>query len=225
MAATPAPQTHRLLYRELQPGRDYWVLDDVLQKPLEVRQRMLLRNDWVQGAPYRPESWPGMRAQPALHEDELAPIETWFKARTGRRTIFQPTVHEGSSLNHNCIQVVSAREGTVRPHTDSRLLCTHAGVLYLSPEGPAHAGTTFFRVRNADGSLGGNTIASRHANLVEALGTRFVPPGLFVPDVAVDYRFNRLLLYRADLIHSATAYFGEALEDRRMAAVFFWLAR
>ena len=67
-------------------------------------------------------------------------------------------------------------------------------------------------------------IASRHTNLVDALGTRFVPPDLFVPDVSVDYRFNRLLLYRADLIHSATTYFGNALAERRMAAVFFWLA-
>ena len=55
--------------------------------------------------------------------------------------------------------------------------------------------------------------------------TRFVAPDLFVEDVAIDYRFNRMLVYRADLIHSATAYFGEALEERRMALVFFWLAR
>jgi hypothetical protein len=60
-------------------------------------------------------------------------------------------------------------------------------------------------------------------NLVDALGTRFVPPGSFVEDVRIPNRFNRLLLYTAAMIHSATAYFGSVLEDERMAAVFFWM--
>ena len=63
-----------------------------------------------------------------------------------------------------------------------------------------------------------------HANLVEALGTRFVAVGSFAEDLRIEHRYNRLLLYRANLIHSATAYCGQALEDKRMAAVFFWMA-
>lgn len=223
-APSGKPQVGRLVYREPRLGRDYWILDDALARPQELRERMLGRDDWVQGAPYRPESWPGQRALPALTPDELAPLEAWMLAQTGRHKVYQAPV-TGGQLDHNCIQVVAAHEGHVAPHTDSRKLCTYAAVLYLSPDGPAHAGTTFFRVRLPDGRLGGNTLPSRYANLVEALGTRFVPPNLFVEDVSVDYRFNRLLLYRADLIHSATAYFGAALPDRRMAAVFFWMAK
>lgn len=219
------PQVHRLVYRPPQAGRDYWILDDALPDPDAVRARLLARDDWVLGAPHRPESWPGMRAQPALHPQELRPLEDWFRRQTGRSKIFTANVQGEARLNHNCVQVVAAGEGLVRPHTDARSLCTHAAVLYLSPDGPAHAGTAFYRVRLPDGSLGGNVVPSRFSNLVEALGTRFVPPDLFVEDVAVDYRYNRLLLYRADLIHSASAYFGDALAQRRMALVFFWLAR
>ena len=40
----------------------------------------------------------------------------------------------------------------------------------------------------------------------------------------IEYRFNRLLLYRANLIHSASEYCGQRLADKRMAAVFFWMA-
>lgn len=224
-STAPRPQVNRLVYRPLQEGRDYWVVDDALPHAHEVRERMLARTDWVLGAPHRAESWPGMRAQPALSPAELQPLEQDFLRRTGRSRIFVPPVAAETRLNHNCVQVVSAREGSVRPHTDARSLCTHAAVLYLSPDGPAHAGTGFYRVRLPDGSLGGNAVPSRFNNLVEALGTRFVAPDLFVEDVAIDYRFNRMLVYRADLIHSATAYFGEALEERRMALVFFWLAR
>lgn len=208
MADHLAPQVHRLPYREPRLGRDYWVLDDALPNPHEVCERMLGRTDWTQGAPYRPESWPGMRAQPALQPAELAPLEDWVRAQTGRKRLFKAAVGGVDQLNHNCIQGVAAHEASARPHTDSRALCRCAAVLYLS----------------SDGTLGGNTRASRHAHLVEALGTRFVPPNLFVPDVSVDYRFNRLLLYRADLIHSATTCFGNLLAERRMAAVFFWMA-
>lgn len=51
-----------------------------------------------------------------------------------------------------------------------------------------------------------------------------MPPDAFAEDVRVPNRFNRLLLYRANLIHSATGYCGRTLEDKRMAAVFFWMA-
>ena len=223
---TPPPKVQRLPYREPLEGRDYWILDDALTDPLGLRQRLLQRDDWVQGAPYRNESWPGMRAWPALGEAELAPLEAWMLKQTGARKVYQPAhIGEGSSLNHNCVQVVGVNEGSVRPHTDSRALCTYAAVLYLSPDAPLHAGTSFFRVRQTDGTPGGNVIPARYANLVEALGTRFVPPDLFEVDRSIDHRFNRLLLYRADLIHSATAYFGDQLAERRMTAVFFWMAK
>lgn len=113
----------------------------------------------------------------------------------------------------------------MRPHTDSRALQPTPRFFTSRPVAPSMPEPPSFRARLPDGSLGGNSIPSRYPNLVEALGTRFVPSNLFVEDVSVDYKFNRLLLYRADLIHSATAYFGEALQERRMALVFFWLAR
>lgn len=225
MFTRPIPQVNRLPYREPKLGCDYWIFDGVLTQPLAVRERLLQREDWIQGAPYRPESWPGMRAQPALTEEELSPIDKWVLAQTGKRKMFQAAVGTGASLNHNCVQLVAQREGIARPHTDSRALCTYAGVLYLSPDGPEHAGTTFFRVRLANGEPGGNSVPSRFANLAEALGTRFVPSDFFLPDLSIDYRFNRLLVYRANLIHSATTYFGDQLAERRMAAVFFWMAK
>jgi hypothetical protein len=42
--------------------------------------------------------------------------------------------------------------------------------------------------------------------------------------VRIEHRFNRLLLYRANLIHSASNYCGQSLAGKRMTAVFFWMA-
>ena len=51
-----------------------------------------------------------------------------------------------------------------------------------------------------------------------------MPPDSFTEDVRVPHRYNRLLLYNANLIHSATGYCGTTLAEKRMTAVFFWMA-
>ncbi len=62
-------------------------------------------------------------------------------------------------------------------------------------------------------------------NCVQVVGKHegFVPPDSFVEDVRIPHKFNRLLVYSAALIHTATAYCGSVLADERMAAVFFWM--
>lgn len=213
-----------LPYRKPTEGRDYWLLDDVLPNAQDVRERCLAKQDWALGFPHTGESWPGRRAIPALEAGELAMVEDKVRAATGTKKLWVQTSPEGKTLNHNCVQVVGRHEAGARPHTDSRTLCRYAAVLYLTPDAPADCGTSFYRQRLSGGQLGGNTVNKPHANLVEALGPRFVPPDSFVEDVRIPNRFNRLLLYSACMIHSATAYCGEVLADERMAAVFFWMA-
>ena len=72
--------------------------------------------------------------------------------------------------------------------------------------------------------LGGKIVMPPYRTLAEALGNRFVQPNAFVEDVRVEHRFNRLLVYKANLIHSATAYWGLETATKRMTAVFFWMA-
>lgn len=211
-----------LPYRKPQLGRDLWILDDALQNPQQVRQRCLDKNDWTYGFPYRDEGWPGMRAIPALLPQELAPLEEWVKQQTGCKRLWQNPTAEGMTLNHNCVQLVGADEADARPHTDSRTNCRFASVIYLTPDLLADCGTAFYRQRLPGGKLGGNFVPPPHANLQAALGTRFVAPGSFVEDLRVDYRFNRMVMYRADLIHSAIRYVGKTNEAKRMAVVFFW---
>lgn len=220
----PAP-IRPLPYRKPTTGRDYWIFDDVLPDPAAVRTRCLERDDWIEGYPHKPESWPGMRVIPGLTADELAIVEGKVLQATGAKRLWTENAPGGASLDHNCIQVVGAGECGPRPHTDSRKLCRYAAVLYLNPDVPDDCGTSFYRQRLPGGGLGGNVVMPPHANLVEALGTRFVPPDSFVEDVAIPHRFNRLLLYHGNLIHSATRYWGDALEEKRMAAVFFWMAQ
>ncbi len=214
-----------LPYRKPTAGRDFWILDDVLPDADAVRARCLAKDDWIEGYPHRPESWPGLRTMPGLEPDELAHVERLVRKATGARRIWPETGPGGGTLiNHNCIQVVGSGESECRPHTDSRALCRYAAVLYLNPNVPADFGTSFYRQSLPGGVLGGNQVTAPHNNLVDALGTRFVPPGSFTEDVRIPHRYNRLLLYTSNLIHSATGYWGRTLEEKRMTAVFFWMA-
>lgn len=218
------PPLRMLPYRKPTEGRDYWLLDDALANAGEVRERCLAKQDWALGFPHTRESWPGRRAIPALEPGELAPLEDKVRQATGAKKLWVQATPEGKTLNHNCVQVVGEKESGARPHTDARSLCRYAGVLYLTPGAPEDCGTSFYRQRLPNGQLGGNTVNKPHDNLVQALGSRFVPPGSFVEDVRIPNRFNRLIVYSATMIHSATAYCGSVLADERMAAVFFWMA-
>ncbi|MFF9021818.1 DUF6445 family protein [Streptomyces eurythermus] len=228
MPAPPSPRTPAALpvlpYRKPVKGRDYWVLDDVLPDVDAVRQRCLAKEDWVRGHPYTSETWPGLRAVPGLEPGELARVERLVKRATGAKELWVRRAPGGGTLDHNCVQVVGEGESEPRPHTDSRALCRYAAVLYLNPQAPEDCGTAFYRQSLPGGRLGGNIVRAPHTNLVEALGTRYVPADHFEEDVRVPHRYNRLLLYRADLVHSATGYTGRTLADKRMTAVFFWMA-
>ncbi|MBV1948386.1 DUF6445 family protein [Streptomyces sp. BV129] len=213
-----------LPYRKPTEGRDYWVLDDALPDAGAVRERCLAREDWAKGYPYTSQTWPGLRAVPGLEPGELARVEKLVKRATGAKELWVRRAPGGGTLDHNCVQVVGEGESEPRPHTDSRALCRYAAVLYLNPAVPRSCGTSFYRQSLPGGRLGGNVVQAPHDNLVGALGTRFVAPDAFEEDVRVPHRANRLLLYNANLVHSATAYTGRTLEEKRMTAVFFWMA-
>ncbi|MBW8739875.1 MAG: hypothetical protein JF621_23070 [Streptomyces turgidiscabies] len=223
-AAGARPPLPVLPYRKPTKGRDYWVIDDVLPGVDAVRERCLAKDDWIKGHPYTSESWPGLRAMPGLEPAELGRIERLVRQATGAKELWVQQAPGGGTLNHNCVQVVGEGESTPRPHTDSRALCRYAAVLYLNPGVHKDCGTSFFRQSLPGGRLGGNTVQAPHNNLVDALGTRFVAPDAFEEDVRVPHKYNRLLLYNANLVHSATGYCGTTLEEKRMTAVFFWMA-
>lgn len=227
MATSPPRKTltpNTLPYRKPQAGRDYWVVDKVLPNALDIAERCFGRTDWIYGQPWRNETWPGMRALNALTPDELAHVEAIARRETGAKRLWSEEAPGEATSNHNCVQLVGATDSGPRPHSDSRKLCRYAAVIYLSPKPQAFAGTAFYRLRFPNGGLGGNYCPAPYANLREALGVVRLPVDAWVEDVRIDNVFNRLAIYRAEFVHSASGYFGLDLRDKRMTAVFFWMA-
>ncbi len=218
------PKIPTLNYRKLQEGRDYWVMDNFLPNATEVSERAFARTDWELGFPHAPEFWPGRRSHEIMLPDELTDIEKWVKQQTGAKRLWQPEAAPGAKLNHNCAQLVGEQESGPRPHTDSRKLCRYAAVIYLSPNPDPECGTSFYRLRYPNGTLGGNQCTPPHSSLTEALGVKKLPIQAWSEDLQVENVFNRMILYRSDLVHSATSYFGVEHHEKRMTALFFWQA-
>lgn len=216
---------NKLPYRKPKIDKDYFIKDNMFSNIEEIRERCLARQDWSLGFPWRNEMWPGMRCPGGLLPDEMKQLEAWVKRRTGVKRLWQPSIEEtNASLSHNYVQLVGVKESGPRPHTDSRKLCRFAGVVYLTPSAPKEGGTSFYRLRFPDGSLGGNSCPPPYANLREALGITKLPLEAWQEDLAIENVFNRVVVYRADLVHSATSYFGIDPSTKRMTVVFFWMA-
>ena len=110
---------------------------------------------------------------------------------------------------------------------DSSKLCNYAAVLYLHPYPPTkHSGTSFYRLRLPDGTLGGNICPPPYESLAQVPGfEQGSDLTMWEEDLEVPNVFNRLLVYKSDIVHSATSYFGWDHEpgSKRMTAVFFWM--
>lgn len=212
-----------LPYEQLEHGKNYWIVDNVLANAEEIAERCFNYPTWEYGKPYQPESWPGMRFHGALNQTELDSIEAVVKSLIGKDKIWMEQPPGGLRLDCNVAQLVGATESSSHPHTDSRALCRYACVIYLSPNPAPHSGTSFCRLRYPNGAIGGNMVAAPHNNLVDALKVRSLPLEAWYEDLRVENVFNRMILYKANFVHCATAYFGKELRDKRLTTVFFWM--
>ncbi|WP_223292886.1 MULTISPECIES: DUF6445 family protein [Shewanella] len=177
---------------------------------------------WKLGKPYTNELWPGMRGKKALKTSELTRVESWVKSIIGVDKIW--TVQdENVVVDSNTAILVGSKEGNARPHTDSRKLCRYAAVLYLNKHPQPDAGTSFYRLKYNNGSLGGNLVRYPYMNLVDALKTSSLPLNAWEEDISIENRFNRLFLFKGNMVHSASTYFGEDKRDKRLAITFFWM--
>lgn len=213
-----------LPYEPLEHGKNYWIVDQALPNAEEIAERCYQREQWQYGKPYTQESWPGMRFHSALLPEELAALEAKVKQLTGKQKLWTGQAPGGLKLDSNVAQLVGQQEGRPHPHTDSRSLCRYACVIYLSRDPAPDSGTSFCRLRYPNGAIGGNIVAAPNNNLVDALKVRGLPIQAWYEDLRVENVFNRMILYKANLVHSATGYFGQSLRDKRLTVVFFWMA-
>lgn len=103
------------------------------------------------------------------------------------------------------------RTGSIHHHYHDSAIATRgwSGLVYLTPDAPASSGTSFFRNRET-----GRCVESRHEHF-DADHARYERIG------SVENVFNRLVLFRENVLHLAEAGFGEGA-GRRLTQTFFF---
>lgn len=214
----------KLAYEKPELNVNYWIVDDFFseKEAVKIANRCYNKKKWKLGKPYTEELWPGMRSKNALTRKELMLVELWVKNMIGSDNIW---VAESNDVvvDTNTAILVGSKEGAARPHTDSRQLCRYGGVLYLSKKAAPHSGTSFYRLKYKNGAAGGNLVTRPNQNLVDALKTNFLPSSSWYEEFSIENKFNRLILFKGNMVHSASSYFGKDKRDKRLAITFFWM--
>lgn len=215
-----------LPYEQPELNVNYWIVDNLFshQEAVTIANRCFNKDKkkWKLGSPYTKELWPGMRSAKALKKDELLKVENWAKGEIGKANMW---VEEDNQVvvDSNTAILVGADEGKARPHVDNQKLCRYGAVLYLSQNPAADSGTSFYRLKYANGAAGGNVVQDPYHNLVDALKTRSLPADAWYEDHSIENKFNRLILFKSNIVHSASGYFGKDKRDKRLAVTFFWM--
>lgn len=108
-------------------------------------------------------------------------------------------------------------------HVDTQ---TYAGIVYLTPDAPPSAGTSFYKSKvNGRRKFPGNDRSSQeYLDTFTGLsnGPNFYDGTQFELVDTVGNVYNRLVLFDASQIHAAAEYFGDDLKNSRLFHMFFF---
>jgi len=104
-----------------------------------------------------------------------------------------------------------------------------AAVVYLTPEAPPESGTAFFRRKNTKQykNLSDEEAATLNKTQKELLFETYLENAVYdrtrweLIDL-IGNRYNRLVIWDAQLFHAANAYFGGNINDSRLFHIFFF---
>jgi len=197
------------------------VVDNFYQNPNDVRD-FALKQEYKSF--YELEPTPKEYTFPGSRTEDLAKINP---------SLYASFFEKASSLYHNFrydevkfklssnFQYVTKEFGKGVIHQDNKVI--FAGVIYLTPDPKKNSGTSLFTKNHKFNQ-------QRYNSCVESNNAKF-RKGSFIPDtsyhemfdeiVKVNNQFNTLIMYEGDIFHCANEFFGEKLDNSRLAQVFF----
>jgi len=192
------------------------VVDDFIGNAEGLRQRAL-QLDY----PRQQGQFPGRNSKQRLEIPQLSEAVSHL---VGERLVPAPPPQSHAK----CRITLGSDEGLGRVHID---VSDWSGILYLSRPEDCRGGTDFFRHKRTGtdrfpvtpdelAATGFASFEEAHRVLVDEEGTKDQE---WEPVMTVPMRFNRLLLLRPWLWHTAGPGFGQTLEDGRLVYLMFFV--
>ncbi|TFW51795.1 hypothetical protein CT676_43110 [Bradyrhizobium sp. MOS001] len=191
----------------------YVVIDEFYDRPDQVRSFALTQSFEIEG------QFPGWRSSPYFPErsDETVRRILCSLLSLDRKKVEIVDVGESGSF-----QISTSREQTWI-HADP--YAKWAGVCYLTPDPPVTSGTALYRHRSSkirDCSSALKRFPNDQQFDVRTSKIDCLDASQWELVDSIGNVFNRLVLYKANLYHSAIEYFGHDLYDARLFQVFFF---
>ena len=200
---------------------DFMIIDNFLPFPDQVRE-WALRQEYKDAKQFKKKygqhtEWPGLRSEGILDLD--ANYANIIFNRIAN--IIQTNAPMNDLSMKSYFQITRENDGFSWVHQDNNV--KYAAILYLNPGAPPSKGTTFYRCNDVnrwtkfmDDQEGYQTM--KRINEGEDVD---LYNELFTPIDSVGNVFNRLALYRGDIYHKSSGYFGDDIQNGRLTQVFF----
>jgi hypothetical protein len=184
------------------------VFDNFYENPMEVRT-WALQEEYTELGNY-----PGIRTKEF-------PYENW-KEHLEYLMGFKIHEERWNSVNYNgAFQSVGAGAKTW-VHSDN--YTEYTGIIFLNPYAPPNTGTSFYEHRESgsrrytpESAWLNNTTTEFGKHLTDSCRDDF-----WRRTDIVQNKFNRLMVFRGSLWHSADDYFGDDLESSRLTQTFWF---
>lgn len=190
--------------------QSFIVVDDFYPNPQEIRQ-LALSFDYPEVS--GPRTYPGRNSAAAFVAPGLDGAVS--------RVVGEPLVGIDDGMSsHGRFRITLAGEtGRYRVHVDPTAL-SWVGVVYLNASEQCCGGTAFYRHKALQSDRTPldqcEMTACGHANVAALLRAEGNDTSRWEHLMTVPMRFNRLVLYRPWLWHSAGEPFGDSLENGRL---------
>jgi len=192
-----------MLFNKNQRNR-LWIVDDFYQNPYAIRENAL-KQEYIEGGLGK-----GFIGRRTAHQFLFSGLKEQFENIIGRKI----EKWEEHGMNGR-FQVCWAGEPLVY-HCDQQ---RWGGMLYLTPDAPFESGTTLYAHKK---SRVRDYYDSRWSEVWETTEKTHLDKTPFEPVDVAGNVFNRLVIFDASSIHSASEYFGQNMLDGRLWQMFFF---
>lgn len=194
------------------PSCSLIIIDNFYNNPNETRNYILTQDFNVKG------NYPGERTISYASENLKKIIQKYVLPFGGKITDFPIPKEDGSDASkiyNGAFQYTTVRDKSW-VHIDE--YNNWAGVLYLTPDAPSSAGTTFYKFKDG-------TTCKRERDLIKnnKVIDRWSQDLTKWEEIdRVGNIYNRLILFNSNRYHMSRDYFGDTKENSRLFQVFFF---
>jgi hypothetical protein len=200
---------------------DSLIINNFLPYPKQVRA-WALQQEFLNAKEFTEKydkhtDWPGSRTDHVYDLDNeygdnvLTAVANIITRMTGK---------QGVSIK-SYFQLTCETDGDSWVHQDNDI--DYAAILYLNPNSDPAAGTKLYKCNDVDKWTSYMTDQEGYNKLktINSKEDTDLYEQLFTPIDSIGNVFNRLVIYKGDIYHKSSKYFGTTKEDGRLTQVFF----